>query len=88
MINAFYAFYQLFVGRVFEDIPLRTVVKHLPGNEIIFEDNLAGEQLGEFPSQWDLIEGNVDVAQMDGENVISFLFEGGNKFRQTFGHAG
>lgn len=43
------------------------------GDEIIFEDNLAGEQLGEFPSQWDMIKGNVEVAQMDGENVIALI---------------
>ena len=40
------------------------------GDEIIFEDNLTGEQLGEFPSQWDLIEGNVEVAKINGENAI------------------
>lgn len=42
------------------------------GDEIIFEDNLAGEQLGEFPSQWDLIRGTVEVANMNGSNVIFF----------------
>jgi outer membrane protein OmpA-like peptidoglycan-associated protein len=41
------------------------------GDEIIFEDNLVGEKLGEFPSQWDLIEGNADVAKVNGENVIN-----------------
>jgi outer membrane protein OmpA-like peptidoglycan-associated protein len=41
------------------------------GDEIIFEDNLVGEKLGEFPSQWDLIEGNADVAKINGENVIN-----------------
>ena len=44
----------------------------VPGDEIIFEDNLAGEQLGEFPSQWDLINGNLEVAKLNGENVIAF----------------
>ena len=41
----------------------------VPGDEIIFED-LVNEQLGEFPSQWDLIEGNVEVAQINGDKVI------------------
>lgn len=27
------------------------------GDEIIFEDNQANEQLGEFPSQWDVLSG-------------------------------
>lgn len=41
----------------------------VPGDEIIFED-LVNEQLGEFPSQWDLIKGNVEVAQINGDKVI------------------
>ena len=40
------------------------------GDEIIFEDNQATEQLGEFPSQWDMSEGNVEIAQMDADKVI------------------
>jgi hypothetical protein len=28
----------------------------VPGNEVIFEDDLKGERLGEFPSKWDLME--------------------------------
>ncbi|MDR0970151.1 MAG: hypothetical protein LBM67_06410, partial [Lentimicrobiaceae bacterium] len=43
------------------------------GDEIMFEDNLVGEQLGEFPSMWDIIKGNVEVAKLDGENVIAFV---------------
>lgn len=40
------------------------------GDEVIFEDNINAEQLGEFPSQWDLIEGSLEVAQLNGEKVI------------------
>ena len=29
----------------------------VPGDEIFFEDNLIGEKLGEFPSQWDMERG-------------------------------
>ncbi len=43
------------------------------GDEIIFEDNLAGEQLGEFPSMWDLLGGNAEIAKLNGENVILFV---------------
>lgn len=43
------------------------------GTEIIFEDNLQGEQNGEFPSKWDLVGGGVENANLDGENVIYFL---------------
>lgn len=42
----------------------------VPGDEIIFEDLLIGEQLGEFPSRWDLLEGNCEVAKLNGENAI------------------
>jgi outer membrane protein OmpA-like peptidoglycan-associated protein len=42
----------------------------VPGDEIIFEDDVTGEQLGEFPSQWDLLHGVVEIAQINGENVI------------------
>ena len=44
----------------------------VPGDNIIFEDNLIGEENGEFPSRWDLIKGNVEIAQLGGENVIMF----------------
>jgi outer membrane protein OmpA-like peptidoglycan-associated protein len=40
------------------------------GDEIIFDDDVAGEQIGEFPSKWDLIEGEAEIAKMNGENVI------------------
>lgn len=49
------------------------------GDEIIFEDNLAGEQLGEFPSQWDLLGGVAEIAEVDGQNVIAM--EEGAKIR-------
>lgn len=43
----------------------------VPGDEIIFEDNLANEQMGEFPSQWDLLRGNAEVASMAGIKCIN-----------------
>ncbi|MFH0735375.1 MAG: OmpA family protein [bacterium] len=45
----------------------------IPGDIVIFEDNLVGEKNGEFPSQWDLTKGTVENASMDGENVIYFI---------------
>ncbi len=44
----------------------------VPGDKIIFEDNLTGEENGEFPSRWDLVRGNTEVAVFGGENVIMF----------------
>ena len=46
------------------------------GDEIIFEDLLTGEQLGEFPSKWDLMSGVVEIAKLNGENTINFVEDG------------
>jgi len=48
----------------------------VPGDKIIFEDNLIGEENGEFPSRWDLVQGTVENAEFGGENVI--MLRGGN----------
>ena len=48
----------------------------VPGDKVIFEDDLVGEENGEFPSRWDLVKGNVEVAEFGGENVI--MFRGGD----------
>jgi len=40
------------------------------GDEIIFEDDLTGEKMGEFPSQWDLLRGNAEVAGVGGVKAI------------------
>ncbi len=45
----------------------------VPGDEIFFEDNQAGEQMGEFPSQWDMEYGNAEIAQMGGDKVIMIM---------------
>ncbi|SFV27736.1 OmpA family protein [Thermoflavifilum thermophilum] len=42
----------------------------VPGDSIIFESNLADEQSGEIPSQFTLLEGQMDVQNINGENVI------------------
>ncbi len=42
----------------------------VPGDKIIFEDDLMGEENGEFPSRWDLVTGVAEVAEVDGDNVI------------------
>ncbi len=47
----------------------------VPGDKIIFEDNLEGEENGEFPSRWDLVNGTVENAVLGGDNVI--MFRGG-----------
>ena len=47
----------------------------VPGDKIIYEDNLIGEENGEFPSRWDLWDGTTENALFGGENVI--MFRGG-----------
>lgn len=42
----------------------------VPGDKIIFEDNLIGEENGEFPSRWDLKSGTVENAEFGSDNVI------------------
>ena len=44
----------------------------VPGTVVFFDDNLQGEQMGEFPSKWDLIDGSTDVASMKGKKCIHF----------------
>ncbi len=40
------------------------------GDEVIFDDQLANEKIGEFPSQWDLADGYAEVAEINGKKVI------------------
>ncbi len=42
------------------------------GDVILFEDTMEGEQMGEFPSMWDLFQGNAEIAQVEGEKCINY----------------
>ena len=48
----------------------------VPGDELIFEDTFENEQLGEFPSRWDLRDGYAEVGSVAGRKVISFTDDG------------
>ncbi len=48
----------------------------VPGDKIIFEDNLIGEENGEFPSRWDLVQGSVENAEFGEDKII--MFRGGS----------
>lgn len=48
----------------------------VPGDKVIFEDDLKDEENGEFPSRWDLQRGSVEIAELGDENVI--MFRGGS----------
>lgn len=46
----------------------------VPGDEVIFEDSPGmDEENGEFPSRWDLVKGQIEIAKVDGENVMMFI---------------
>ena len=45
----------------------------VPGDEVIFYDQLENEQLGEFPSKWELIGGEAEIQKLNGENVIALM---------------
>ena len=47
----------------------------VPGDKIIFHDDLTGEESGEFPSRWDLIKGNAENGSFEEENVINMDYK-------------
>ncbi|MBF9219823.1 OmpA family protein [Hymenobacter ruricola] len=42
----------------------------VPGAQVLFEDRLTNEKVGEFPSRWDLGKGSAEVATANGQTVI------------------
>ncbi|WP_210487928.1 OmpA family protein [Rufibacter aurantiacus] len=48
----------------------------VPGDKVLFADNLKGEENGEFPSRWDLKNGNAEVASFGGTDVIHLVSNG------------
>ena len=43
------------------------------GSVILFEDTMDGEQLGEFPSKWDIVdEGSMEVAMVNSKKYAQF----------------
>jgi outer membrane protein OmpA-like peptidoglycan-associated protein len=50
-----------------------TVSSHydfVPGTQVLFEDKLTGEAVGEFPARWNLLEGSAEVVRADGQPAI------------------
>lgn len=47
------------------------------GSVVLFEDNFAGEQMGEFPSKWDINSGAAETASVNGRNYINLTSSGG-----------
>ncbi len=64
-------------GTVTEDASVaQSKSDFVQGAVVLFEDNFAGEQLGEFPSKWDLDGGSVEVAQIGDRKVAKFTQNG------------
>ena len=43
------------------------------GSVVMFEDDMKGEQVGEFPSKWDLVRGNAEIAVVNGQKCIALI---------------
>jgi OOP family OmpA-OmpF porin len=59
-----------------EDMTLYTKYDFIPGDKVIFYDDLSGEEIGEFPSRWKLVHGVFEIARKGNENYIMCTDEG------------
>jgi len=57
-------------GPVSEDMTLYTKYDFVPGDRVIFYDDLSDEEEGEFPYRWNLERGVFEIARMGGEYWI------------------
>lgn len=64
---------QLSVGQQSGDSLNWAKFDFVPGDKVIFEDNIQNEENGEFPTRWDLQKGNIEIAEFGGEKVIMFM---------------
>jgi outer membrane protein OmpA-like peptidoglycan-associated protein len=74
-IPVFFCFIRLY-GQVSEKAYAR--FDFIPGEKVLFEDNLLNETPDEIPSYWEVTGGRVETSLINGEKVIGFLDENGN----------
>jgi outer membrane protein OmpA-like peptidoglycan-associated protein len=55
-----------------EDLKIWSKYDFVAGDKVIFQDELIGEESGEFPSRWDLTSGSAEIANLGNEKVIYF----------------
>jgi len=67
-----------------EDPEIYRNFKFIPGEKVIFYDDLKFEEVGEFPSRWDLVKGNSEVATLNGEKVIILTAKYSNRIKPLF----
>ncbi len=58
--------------------------KFVPGEDVIFFDDLSREEVGEFPSRWDLVNGSAEVAELNDEKVIILSAQHNNTIKPLF----
>ncbi len=56
-----------------KELELYSKYDFVAGDQVIFDDNLAGEESGEFPSRWDLLSGSAENARLGDDNIIHFI---------------
>ncbi|MFH1220882.1 MAG: OmpA family protein [Candidatus Eisenbacteria bacterium] len=59
-----------------EDMALYTKYDFVPGDKVIFFDDLWGEEVGEFPTRWNLDQGVFEIVKQGGKNYIMCTDEG------------
>lgn len=56
-----------------DDVPISQVstkFDFVPGDKVIFMDDFAADEVGEFPARWRLDSGNLDVAEFEGRKWL------------------
>jgi outer membrane protein OmpA-like peptidoglycan-associated protein len=59
-----------------EDMTLYTKYDFVPGDKVIFYDDLGGEEIGEFPSRWNLESGVFEVVKQGNDKFIMCTDQG------------
>jgi hypothetical protein len=47
-----------------------TKFDYVPGDSLLFLDDFTQDELGEFPARWKLLEGTLEIAEMEGERWL------------------
>ncbi|WP_430907233.1 OmpA family protein [Maribacter sp. 2-571] len=62
--------------------------KFVPGEKVVFYDDLKREEVGEFPSRWDLVSGSAEVVRLNDDNTIMGLATYNNRVTPLFEKSG
>jgi hypothetical protein len=54
-----------------------TKFDYIPGDSVLFLDDFTGDELGEFPHQWSLAQGNFETAELAGERWLRGVSDDG-----------